>query len=90
MEITAKVIDIQFDLNICLQIIKKHELITDKLVCLFTTRVVPIHADLRNQVIAKSLTHRTDPNSILASLIKIECLEVDNNHPSSIGRIQLV
>jgi len=70
----------------------KHELTTDdKLAYLFTsTGVAPIHADLRKPVKVESLTRRTDPNSMLAGLIRTECLDVDNTHSRTIGRIQLV
>ena len=72
-----------------LSTIKKHEIIIDKLAHLFTTGVIPIHAVLRKPVKVESLTNRADPNSMLAGLIRTECLDVDNTHPSPIGRIQL-
>ena len=46
IEITAKVLDIQFDLIIGLPTIKHHELITTKFAYLFSTGVVPIHPNI--------------------------------------------
>ena len=88
MEITAKVLDIQFDLIIGLPTIKKHVLTTDKFAYLFTTGVIPIHADLRTPVKAEGPTQKANPNSALAGLLQLECL--DNTNPSPISRIQLV
>jgi len=88
MKITAKVLDIQFDLIIGSPTIKKHELITDKFAYLITTGVLPIHADLHTPVNAGGPTQKANQNSVLAGLLQSERL--DNTNPNPISRIQLV
>jgi len=35
-------------------------------------------------------THKANPNSMLASLVKLECIDVDNTHPRPVCKLNLV
>ena len=89
MIISAKVLDIQFDLIIGLPCIKSYNLITEKFAYLFSSGNLPIAANLANPVTTAGRTHTTHPNAVLAGLIRSENIKYVNS-PTRVDKLKLL
>ena len=82
-------LDIQFDLIIGLHTIKSCNLITKTFAYLFSSGMIPVHANLVSPVEPAGRTHTTHPNAVLAGLMRSADLD-SMNLPTRVGKLDLL